>query len=491
MRFDTRSMGSALARHMDVARVAVETSPDSEDAHDMVAFVVPSERVLQRVRRSTRERRLGEWRMVYGSVYEDQTDPMGFGENFAEWTSSYDRRPIDRVQMEEWRSRTVDTILSLRPRKVLEIGAGSGLILSRVAPRCESYWATDLSEEAVRILAGAVGRDPGLTDVVEVRHQPAHDFEGLPTGLFDTVVLNSVVQYFPDSDYLLDVLEGVLTALAPGGTILLGDIRNRRSLRCLYTAAELQGADGGTPVERIREGAEERLLRERELLLEPGFFASLPRVLDTVSAVDVRLKRGEHHNELTRHRYDVLLYTRPVEGLPLDGAVRLDWGSRIRDERTLTAYLTEHRPSVLRLDGVPDARLAGELGALRALEEGRPLTSVIDTLHGEAPTGALDPETCHEVGAHFGYEVRATCSVREEGCFDVVLVSDVPSETPLTLCPPATTAATRGGDTTLLNGESVTAFEKALRAHLARVFENIPLPKTKFVITEELPCDRN
>ena len=50
--------------------------------------------------------------------------------------------------------------------------------------------------------------------------------ERLPAGAqFDLVVLNSVVQYFPDLTYLLQVIEQASQCLAPGGTLFLGDIR--------------------------------------------------------------------------------------------------------------------------------------------------------------------------------------------------------------------------------------------------------------------------
>ncbi len=89
---------------------------------------------------------------------------------------------------------------------MLEIGVGSGLILSRIAPGCEEYWGTDLSEEAVRALRAQVDAVPGLAGRVHLSARPAHDTDGLPKEFFDTVVLNSVAQYFPGAGYLADVL---------------------------------------------------------------------------------------------------------------------------------------------------------------------------------------------------------------------------------------------------------------------------------------------
>ena len=40
---------------------------------------------------------------------------------------------------------------------------------------------------------------------------------------FDTVIINSVVQYFPSLEYLTKVLDGAIKATKPGGAIFVGD----------------------------------------------------------------------------------------------------------------------------------------------------------------------------------------------------------------------------------------------------------------------------
>lgn len=229
------------------------------------------------------------------------------GENFTGWNSSYDGRPIPEAEMREWRDATVDRIRALKPRRVLEVGVGTGLLLARVAPDCEAYWATDFSATAVDALAEQVGRDPALAERVVLRTQPAHDVAELPGG-FDTIILNSVVQYFPSAEYLLDVVRKLTSLLAPGGAFFIGDVRNLRSQRALATAVQLhRGNDtypdpdtdtAPDPME-VRRGVERALRTEEELLVDPDFFAALRGEVDAVGAVAVEVKRGKHHNELT------------------------------------------------------------------------------------------------------------------------------------------------------------------------------------------------
>lgn len=68
-----------------------------------------------------------------------------FRDDFVGWNSSYDGDPIPLEQMRDPREATLARIRSLRPRRVLKVGVGTGLLLSQLAPQCETYWATDFS----------------------------------------------------------------------------------------------------------------------------------------------------------------------------------------------------------------------------------------------------------------------------------------------------------------------------------------------------------
>ena len=109
--------------------------------------------------------------------------------------------PVSRFrlqEMQEWRSAAVDRILGPQPRRVLEIGVGSGLVLSQIAPVSVEYWGTDFSAPTIQTLQAAVaGQSWG--DRVRLRTQPAHVTDALPQGHFDTIIINSVIQYFPSA----------------------------------------------------------------------------------------------------------------------------------------------------------------------------------------------------------------------------------------------------------------------------------------------------
>ncbi|MCG1040698.1 hypothetical protein KQH52_14625, partial [Mycetohabitans sp. B7] len=140
----------------------------------------------------------------------------------------------------------------------------------------------------------------------------------LPSGYFDTIVINSVVQYFPSASYLMEVVRQAMDLLVPGGRVFIGDVRNLNLLNCFTTAVQLHQADSATD-DRSSVGRriQQALLAEKELLLAPAFFSALPDSIDTIAAVDIELKRRDYDNELSRYRYDVVLRKGPVNTLSL------------------------------------------------------------------------------------------------------------------------------------------------------------------------------
>ncbi|MEU8759666.1 amino acid adenylation domain-containing protein [Streptomyces sp. NPDC048659] len=349
--------------------------------------------------------RVAEWRRVHDAVPCDGTAP--FGEDFTGWNSAYDGGPLPLAGLREWREETVRAIRALRPRRILELGVGSGLLLSRLAPDAESYWGLDLSPRVIGRLREQVARRPELAGRVELRVGAADAHEGVPRGHFDVVVLNSVAQYFPSGRHLARVLGLAAEALAPGGAVFVGDVRHLGLAETLHGAVAARAADGapGDPggPERRRVAAR-GLAAEPELLVDPEFFRSLT-VPDGPAAppftyCDVRLKRGAHHDELTRYRYDVVLRTGPRR-LGDDGggtaAAELLWGADVRSPGALAEALRARAGdgTPVRLAGVPNGRLAEDLRAA-----------------GGTPGAGADPEELARLGEGLGYRAVARWSAK-------------------------------------------------------------------------------
>ena len=120
--------------------------------------------------------------------------------------------------MREWVEGTVDRIRVLQPQRVLEIGCGTGLLLYRLAPQCQEYLGTDFSRVALQTIRQGLADRTDLAHVV-LEHRVANDFTGIAEGSVDTVIINSVTQYLPSMDYLVQVLEDAVRTVKPGGRL--------------------------------------------------------------------------------------------------------------------------------------------------------------------------------------------------------------------------------------------------------------------------------
>jgi SAM-dependent methyltransferase/acyl carrier protein len=409
----------------------------------LIAYFVPDPNQLQAQiqRTGLQESHVAQWRLLYEQTYGQSTSVETAGFNITGWNSSYTGLPIPADEMREWRDATVARILALHPRRVLEIGCGTGLLLFPIAPQSHEYWATDFSRASLDLVRRQLEVEGDRLAHVRLFETMADDFRNIDPGSFNLVILNSVIQYFPNVEYLLRVLEGAIKAVEPGGHVFLGDVRNLRLLEALHTSVQLAQADPDLSVTELRQRVQRSVNKEEELLIDGRFFNRLKDRIPAISHVEVKLKRGRHHNELTGFRYDVILSIRG-EALnqtecqqPSAAECRqLDWAEHALTLPDLTSLLRTDQPPGLYIKNVPDARVMTNVRAVELLtDEATATAGQLLTGLSEHVTSGVDPEDVWRLCSAEGYTADLRLSASgEAGCFYIFLARDsnFPAEDP-------------------------------------------------------------
>ncbi|MFY2561145.1 amino acid adenylation domain-containing protein [Corallococcus terminator] len=430
-RIELGEVEARLSEHPAVREAVAVAREDAPGQTRLVAYVVPAppgeswgEAVDEEVLNAEQ---ISQWQTLYDDAYNRAADEEDAEFNTASWNSSYTGEPITAEEMQEFVDHTVQRILELKPRRVLEIGCGTGLLLVRIAPHCERFTGADFARGALRGLQRFVDRmKPGLGEV-ELLHRGADDFTGIEPGSHDTVVINSVLQHFPTVEYLVKVLEGAVATVGQQGRVFVGDVRSLPLLESFALSVELFRAQDSMTLEQLSRDVRRRVSHDNELVVDPAFFLALQAHLPRIHRVDLWPKRGQHHNELTCFRYDVVLHVGdPAAAVEPDGGRVLDWKRDGFTVETLRRMLEAERPDQVTVHRIPNSRLEEVLRVREVLARDEPpatIGALRAEVRGQPAASCVNPEELWALAEELPYAVSLHWSGGEEdGAFELRLL---------------------------------------------------------------------
>lgn len=410
---DATAAQAALLSHPVVERALVVVRKDASGQTRLLGFFVPRPEAIAKTEEASRaasvEQWVREWQARWNRLYDASTDDAP---DFSGWNEP-------AAEMQEWVENAVRRIQSLQPQNVLDVGCGLGLLLERLAPPCRSYHGTDISARAIARLRGWLQSRPDLAHV-QISHTSATDIDRRAIEACDIIVLNSVVQYFPDMRYLLDVLERLAREGCSLRHMFVGDVWNLHLKPVFHCAACLYSVPDELPTALLREHLARVVEEDKELYVAPEFWSELAATHTVIRHAEVALKRGRARNQMTLYRYDVVLGTEAKRETRVEKV--LCWSERRHSVSEIRSLLEQTCPASLSVLGIANKRVAKIAAAYELIASGgrdRTMRDVREQLRTLDIDGQ-EPEDFWELGESTGYDVSVSWTPgSRDGRFDV------------------------------------------------------------------------
>jgi len=199
----------------------------------------------------------------------------------------------------------------------------------------------------------------------------AHETDVRVNEKVDTVIINSVIQYFPGESYLSEVIAKSIPLLNENGRIIIGDVRDLRLLGLFKSRLFLSKLPADTDKKEFSYVVDQEVSKEEELCVAPDYFYNLRSVYPEITHVDIQWKQGEPNNELFAYRYTVVLHTNAS-----NEALDPDWTTwnDIADKQLIKDQLRD-LDGLIAISDVPNFRLGKEALLEKGLNDGAIITA--------------------------------------------------------------------------------------------------------------------
>lgn len=366
-----------------------------------------------------------KWKFLYEKAYQESKSSnikSDFDFDRAVASLLTEEKQLITEAYNEWLNQTVTRIKELKPSNLLEIGCGGGQLIMQLAPLCKKIFASDFSESSINVLKKRI---ENLKDFppVQLFVARADDDLPVPEKYFDTVIINSVIQYFPNSDHLLRVINKAIDYLNDDGCLYIGDVQSFSLLENFHLNDQLNHISENETIEDFIKIVSNRVHNEKELVVDPEFFFNLPEINERISRVEVKLRRGNNLNETTQYHYDVFLYTKHKfnSSTNFRGFV---WGKDIHDLSVIPSLFDKFQPDYIYVTDIPNKRISLNLDRERGIKNA-PKDSLVLNIINEIPDdkNSIHPEDIWNLAEEYNCIIEILLpGIGDQKCFDAVFL---------------------------------------------------------------------
>lgn len=228
----------------------------------------------------------------------DQVGSQAFDEiSGGGWKSIYTGKWLKQVEMDEYRQNAGEKLSQILKSKdkVLEIGCGSGITTFEIASKVSHILATDLSNEILQF-AMKRGAELGI-DNVNYLNSSTDGIDEIE-GVFDVIVMNSVVQSFHGYIYLKKVIDRLINKLPEEGYIFIGNVWDAELKEAYYSSINAYRNEK-------KNGAVQTY--GDMFFVHKNFFRYLKKTISCIASIELSTMLSESGSELSEFSYDVVI----------------------------------------------------------------------------------------------------------------------------------------------------------------------------------------
>ncbi|MEP7252799.1 MAG: amino acid adenylation domain-containing protein [Ginsengibacter sp.] len=339
-----------------VSQAMVVAREDKEGNKKLTGYVVPTPELVKAKEKELYSVQVATWKELYETEYgqtegDESVDPEF---NIIGWNDSFTGMANPAEQMQEWLQDIVEVIMAEDPGYVLEIGCGTGLIYYQLAGKVKKYIGADLSRSSINQITQRISKGHRNYGPTELMVAPAHEVSLREDEQVDTIILNSMVQYFPGEDYMNSVIEKSISLLKGEGRIIIGDVRDYRLLKLFKARLNLKKLQDKASIKEFKWMLDQEVLKEEELCFSPDYFYNLQSLYPNITNVEIQWKHASYITELTLYRYNVVIHV----GIEKE-FIEPEWESwkGKNQKNNIIEKLEQEEVKTLALKGVPNPRL--------------------------------------------------------------------------------------------------------------------------------------
>ncbi|MGN7996499.1 non-ribosomal peptide synthase/polyketide synthase [Chitinophaga sp. 22308] len=471
----------------EVMAGAVVVKQQAPGEKRLVGYYIPDQQAIRKKEAQLYLQQVETWKELYETAYTKAEEVPDLDEEFniTGWNDSFTGGAIAPELMARWLQDITKVILAESPKRVLEIGSGTGLIYYQLAGHIERYIGTDFSSVSMAQIQRRIDKKERIYPDTTLKLCAAHDVTIDEQESIDTIILNSIVQYFPGEQYMTDVLTKCVSLLKGEGTIIIGDVRDLRLLPSFKRRLQMDVLQDRTNIREFNWQVEQEVLKEEELCFSPAYFYQLAQIFPEITHINIQWKEADYSNELSLYRYTVVIHVGKEKNV-----LRTDWQAwdTLEDKSSVLEDLATGK-DIIALKDVPNPRLWKErlldlAVRSKAVETVRELTAF---------SAKPDPET------HMVQEIIRLAKTK--GYHYRLLLHEDPLKVDMVLerhpfdgvieraAAPATAAATPKTSVPLFP-DICALIQRDIRETMAKLLPEYMVP-TDFIALQQLPLTNN